>query len=341
MERVSVTMRALPCLCLLAASFGNAVADDAPHRDAAWIERLRRSQEALEWTDELVRHDWRLQHRPQDLPNGDACRILDPDDRAACTGSRRDCEAAFAALEQSGRVAQVRGHTVILLHGLGEGRDSMMPLAQHLRTALDATVLTFGYASVKADIDAHGRALDSVVSRLPHADTLSFVGHSLGNLVVRRWMALAAARDLARTRRMVMLGPPNQGSDLARMASRIWGLASLTGGASRDLVVDWPRIAPSLAVPGCDFGILAGGRGDDTGYSLLLEGDDDAVVRVAETRLPGARDFLVLPVHHAAMMRDAAVQRATAEFLQTGRFPELPRQPPRDPVAPPSTASGE
>ena len=337
MERVFVTLRSLPCLCLLAVLCGVAPADEVPYRDAAWLERLRRSKEALEWTDELVWHDWRLQHRPQ----GDACRILDSDDRVVREGTRAECEAAFAGLEQAGRVAPVRGHTVILLHGLGEGRDSMAPLAKHLRAALDATVLTFGYASVKADIDAHGRALDTVVSRLPHAETLSFVGHSLGNLVVRRWMALAAARDLARTRRMVMLGPPNQGSDLARMASRIWGLASLTEGASRDLVVDWPRVAPSLAVPACDFGIVAGGRGDDTGYSLLLEGDDDAVVRVAETRLPGARDFLVVPVHHAAMMKDAAVQRATAEFLETGRFPEAPRQESRDPVTAPPAAGVE
>jgi hypothetical protein len=341
MERVSVNMRSLVCPCLLAALCGVALADEAPQRDTAWIDRLRRSREALEWTDELVRHDWRLQHRPQALPKGDACRLLDPDDRVVREGTRGECEATFADLERSGRVAPVRGHTVILLHGLGEGRDSMAPLAKHLRTALDATVLTFGYASVKADIDAHGRALDTVVSRLPHAETISFVGHSLGNLVVRRWMALAAARDLARTHRMVMLGPPNQGSDLARMASRIWGLASLTEGASRDLVVDWPRVAPSLAVPACDFGIVAGGRGDDAGYSLLLEGDDDAVVRVAETRLPGARDFLVVPVHHAAMMNDAAVQRATAEFLETGRFPELPRQEPRGPVASPSAADSE
>ncbi len=341
MERVSVNMRSLLCLCLLAAPLGIAAADEPLQRDTAWIEKLRRSREALEWTDELVRHDWRLQHRPQALSKGNACRILDPDDRVVHEGTRGECEAAFADLERSGRVSPVRGHTVILLHGLGEGRDSMDPLAKHLRTALDATVLTFGYASVKADIDAHGRALDAVVSRLPHAETLSFVGHSLGNLVVRRWMALAAAPDLARTRRMVMLGPPNQGSDLARMASRIWGLASLTEGASRDLVVDWPRVAPSLAVPACDFGIVAGGRGDDTGYSLLLEGDDDAVVRVAETQLPGARDFVVVPVHHAAMMKDTAVQRATVEFLETGRFPTPRNQESRGPVASPSAADAE
>ena len=73
-------------------------------------------------------------------------------------------------------------------------------------------------------------------------------------------------------------------------------------------------------MPPCDFGIVAGGRGDDTGYSFLLAGDDDAVVRVEETRLEGADDFLLLPVRHAAMMKSETVQRATAEFLRSGRF---------------------
>ena len=138
-------------------------------------------------------------------------------------------------------------------------------------------------------------------------------------------MAVAPPADLARVERMVMLGPPNQGSELARMASRIWGVADTAEGAARDLVVDWQRVAPGLAVPDCPFGIVAGGKGDDAGFSTLLDGDDDAVVRVAETHLPGAEDFLLVPVHHAAMMRDATVQRATREFLAKGRFPAAPR----------------
>jgi len=73
-------------------------------------------------------------------------------------------------------------------------------------------------------------------------------------------------------------------------------------------------------VPACPFGIVAGGTGTEEGLSPLLDGDDDAVVRVAETRLDGADDFLLVPVHHAAMMRDAAVQKATESFLETGRF---------------------
>jgi hypothetical protein len=127
---------------------------------------------------------------------------------------------------------------------------------------------------------------------------------------------------------MVMLGAPNQGSELARLASRVWLLTALSDGAARELVVDWARVAPDLAVPPCSFGIIAGGRGDGRGFSTLLEGDDDAVVRVDETRLDGADDFLVVPVHHAAMMRHPAVQRATVSFLTHGRFAADASPPP-------------
>ena len=105
-----------------------------------------------------VRHDWRLQRRP----GTDECRVLDADDGIVCNGSPERCRDAFAALGTTGRAPAVRGDTVILLHGLGESRRSMRPLAESLRGALDATVMSFGYASVKADIDAHARALGAV-----------------------------------------------------------------------------------------------------------------------------------------------------------------------------------
>lgn len=287
--------------------------------DAPWSEKFRLAAEGLEWSDETVRHDWRLQHRP----GSDAWRVLDPNEACVQEGDEAACRGAFARLEAAGRIPPVTGDAVIVLHGLGENRASMRPLVAHLRGRLDAAVMTVGYASPRAGIDDHGAALGRVVAGLPPTSRLSFVGHSLGNLVVRRWMALAPPADLARVHRMVMLGAPNQGSDLARMAARVWVLAALSHGAARDLVLHWPEISKSLAVPACEFGIVAGGKGDGRGYSAFLEGDDDAVVRVAETRLDGARDFLLLPVSHAAMMKNSAVQQATAAFLETGRF-EVP-----------------
>lgn len=277
------------------------------------------------WTDLAIRHDWRVQRHSRD----GRCRILDPADGTVREGSEEECRRAFATLAAEDTIPPHAGPTVILLHGLGEGRDSMRPLAEHLRATSDAAVVSFGYASVTATLDDHGAALAEVVAGLSATAPVSFVGHSLGTIVVRRWLALADPADRERVHRVVMLGPPNQGSRLARMAGGLWGLADHVEGSTRELVFDWHRVAPRLAVPACDFGIVAGGKGDDTGFSTLLAGDDDAVVCVDETRLPGARDFLVLPVHHAAMMRDPAVQRATASFLETGRFHAPAEQAPR------------
>lgn len=311
-------MDRIPLIAIvLAAAFVRGVSGDEPAApDSAWLRRLIRSQEAVDWSDTRVGHDWRLQSRPRD----GRCRILDPHDAVVRQGSAAECHAAYAALEADGTIPPPAGAAVIVLHGLGEGRASMRPIADHLRGTLDATVLLVGYASTAATIEEHGRSLDAVISGLPASTRLSFVGHSLGNLVVRRWMSLAGDAALARVDRMVMLGPPNQGSELARHVGGVGILAALAAGAARDLVIEWRQVEPQLAVPQCEFGIVAGGRGDDLGFSPLLDGDDDAVVRVAETKLDGANDFLLVPVHHAAMLRDQRVKRATESFLKAGRF---------------------
>ncbi|MEI6240947.1 MAG: hypothetical protein WCR51_11190 [Planctomycetia bacterium] len=306
-------------MCLLNVAFAPRLwtAEPAPSNgDAAWLTKLTLAADGLAWSDELVRHDWRLQRRP----DTDDWRILDPHETCVHEGSEAACRGEFARLETTGKVPPVSGETVLVLHGLGESRASMRPLVGHLRGHLDATVLTVGYASPRTGIDGHGASLGRVIAGLPDATRISFVGHSLGNLIVRRWMHQAPAADLGRIHRMVMLGAPNQGSDLARMTANVWLLSKLAHGAAKDLVLHWPEISKSLAVPPCEFGIVAGGKGDDRGYSTFLAGDDDAVVRVAETKLDGAHDFLLLPVSHAGMMKNDAVQRATVSFLRTGRF---------------------
>ncbi len=311
MERVSLIAAVLGLALACPAPAG-----EAPGRESDWLAGLRKSREALEWSDRVVRHDWRLQERPQD----GRFRVIDPRDTVIREGHEQECRLAFAALEADGTIPAVGGPAVILLHGLGEGRDSMRPLADHLRATLEATVMLVGYASTSADLAAHGQGLGEVVASLPRTGRISFVGHSLGNLVVRRWMTLADDDDLARVDRMVMLGPPNRGSDLARQIAGAGMLATLAEGAARDLVIHWPRVEPTLAVPACEFGIVAGGRGDGIGFSHLLDGDDDAIVRVDETRLEGADDFLLVPVDHAALLRDRRVKEATAAFLRSGRF---------------------
>ena len=98
----------------------------------------------------------------------------------------------------------------------------------------------------------------------------------------------------------------------------------VTGQTGQQLGRDWQRLEGQLATPACEFGILAGGRGDKHGYNLLLPGDNDGIVSVNTTRLAGARDFLVLPVQHSLIMFNGKVQEYTLQFLQKGYFVSEP-----------------
>ncbi|MEI6162929.1 MAG: hypothetical protein WCR23_00960 [Planctomycetota bacterium] len=307
------------------AAGSSALAEDSIHthavgsQETSWLSSLKGMSDAIEWSDQLVCHDWRLQSKPFT----DSWRLLDPENQCCIEGSRDDCMAFFRFREEAGLIPSVQGSAVLVLHGLGQGRGSMRPLVEYLRKHSDATIMNVGYASPKAELEDHARSLGLVIHNLPKVDRLSFVTHSLGTLVVRRWMSMASPEDLKRLDRMVMLGAPNQGSELARIVSRVWFLSFLADGAAREMVVEWKRISDQLAIPPCSFGIIAGGRGDNRGFSPLLTGDDDAIVRVAETHLAGADDFLLLPVHHADMMRNPQIQEATMSFLKTGSFTTL------------------
>ena len=310
-------------LCLLLLSFPASSAAELAEQNTEpqhWAEQLlnnfRAATDALEWSDVRIVSDWRVQCRPGTTDG----RILDPADQSVANGSLDTCLKLFEQLQSKGQIPPVTKETVLVLHGLGEGRRAMKPLAIHLQQGLDATVMSFGYASPRAGLAAHASSLAAVIAGLPQTTSIDFVGHSMGNLVVRRWLQMADPQTITRVRRMVMLGPPNQGSDLARLAAGNPLLAALAAGAARELVLHWDTVSRELRTPSFEYGIIAGGKGDRHGYTSLLEGDDDAVVRVAETHLEGANDFLILPVRHARMMKNADVQRATLCFLQQGHF---------------------
>ncbi len=88
----------------------------------------------------------------------------------------------------------------------------------------------------------------------------------------------------------------------------------------RELAEGWPELSKHLAIPQFEFGIIAGGTGDGRGYNRLLNGDNDLIVTVEETRLPGAHDFLCVPVMHTFLMDDRRVEEATLRFLNDGYF---------------------
>jgi hypothetical protein len=147
----------------------------------------------------------------------------------------------------------------------------------------------------------------------------------LGNLVVRHYLsdrarAGASARVEPPLKRIVMLGPPNQGAQIAVALAGVGAFHLVAGASASQLAREWDELEANLATPACEFGILAGGRGAARGYNPLLEGDNDLVVSVESTRLAGAADFAVVPVMHTLMMDDRTVKEYTLRFLEHGYF---------------------
>ena len=281
------------------------------------------------WTDELVRGEWRMQ---KNVLTGHY-RLLDPEGVRRGWGTWEQCKQAWDELDAADELPVLKKKVVLVLHGLVRSRDSMSGMAQYLAADHDYSVLNLSYASTRVPLADHAAALQRVVSRLDGVEEINFVAHSMGNLVVRHFLGdqLIAARGLGidpRIRRIVMLAPPNGGANLAKRFQNNVVFQVVFGTSGQQLGKQWDDLETRLAVPPCEFGIVAGGSEDGEGRNPLLDGDDDLVVSVEETRLAGARDFVVLPAVHTLIMDHPQAREYTKRFLDEGYFiSEAQRQP--------------
>lgn len=203
--------------------------------------------------------------------------------------------------------------TVILLHGLWMGEFELAGLKRRLQ-GFGFDCRTFGYPSVAGTMADHVAGLRQLVQRTS-AQTLHFVGHSLGGIVVLK--VLEQTDDLP-PGRAVLLGSPLQGCTAARGFARLPLARALLGHAvAEDVMECGPRVWSGRR----DVGVIAGAVGLGLGRLFAdLSADHDGSVLVEETRLPGAADHIVLPVSHTGMVFSSAVAVQTAHFLEHGTF---------------------
>ncbi len=179
-------------------------------------------------------------------------------------------------------------------------------------------VANVGYPSLRRPLEHHADAVRGI-ARAMHDDgarEIALVGHSLGGLVARL-AAAGAAEDGWPLGRMVLLGSPAQGSIVAQAVQDFAPYRIIAGDCGQAVT---PLQAVKVPVPATEIAVIAGGNGK-VGYNPFLDGDNDSLVTVAETRLPGMEaDFLLLRSLHAwlPLRRDAVA--ATVCFLDTGRL---------------------
>lgn len=262
------------------------------------------------WEDLRVLSGWRIQ---RNVVTGHH-RLLDDGDIRRAWGSRDECDKALNSARAAHNLKASSDHAVVLLHGLGRTKSMYKSLAARLE-AEGYEVVTINYPSTRRSISAHADQVEEVLGHLEGITSVSFVTHSLGGIVMRAVLARDGSwRQTLEPRRLVMMGPPNQGSVLAR---EVPSAADGIIGASLDELRN-----VSLAefpAPAIEFGIIAGGRGQE-GYNPLIPGNDDGVVAVSETRLAGASDFLVVDGLHSYLPSNETAATAAVHFLAHGQF---------------------
>jgi hypothetical protein len=276
------------------------------------------------WTDQLVHGKWRIQRNELTGHH----RLLDPSDVRCAWGTRDECQAAFESLKREHKLPALHGKAVITLHGLGRSRNAMSAIGHYIEQQGDYTWINVSYASTRNTLDEHAHSLAGVIDALQGITEIDFVCHSLGNLVVRRYLGEATQetprwKTDPRIRRMVMLAPPNHGAQLARVTADLLQdnqfVRVVVGASAWQLAREWEDAQKKLATPHFEFGIIAGGFGQ-TGLNPLLGGNDDLVVTVEETRLAGAEDFCLVACRHGGILSDSAVLQHITTFLQHGYF---------------------
>ena len=208
--------------------------------------------------------------------------------------------------------------TVVLLHGLLRGPRSMRRLAAKLEES-GFDLVNVAYDSTEQTFD---EILDEVRDALDAADVdeaprLHFVTFSLGGIVLRGLLATDAPDNLGR---IVMLAPPNHGSEIVDALGDARWFRAILGPTATELGTTAASLPNTLPVPAAEFGVIAGTRSWNPIGSLLIPGDDDGTVSVESTKLAGMVDHALVPRTHTFVMNDRRVAAAVVQFLRSGRF---------------------
>ncbi len=208
---------------------------------------------------------------------------------------------------------------IVLLHGLARSSSSM--------EAMEEQLVAEGYRTCNVSYPSRKHRIEDLTDKFVRpaiiecfgedAGPVSFVTHSLGGIIVRQ---LAASNPALPFGRVVMLSPPNHGSEVVDVLGDIWLFKAINGPAGRQLGTSASSIPNSLGPAPFQVGVITGSRTINFILSAMIRGDDDGKVSIESAKLEGMADFLVIPATHPFIMKNSTAIAQTLHFLEHGRF---------------------
>ncbi len=206
---------------------------------------------------------------------------------------------------------------VIFLHGLARTANSMQKIANTFEEQGFA-VANIDYPSREHPIEVLAPlAIEQGLAQCPEATKIHFITHSLGGILVRYYLK---QNELPNLGRVVMLAPPNQGSEVVDNYLAIPGFVMFNGPAVKQLGTDNNSMPINLGKAEFEVGIVAGTKTINPILSLSLDNPDDGKVSLEKTKVEGMSDFIAVPHSHPYIMKSPTVIDYALSFIRTGRF---------------------
>ena len=205
---------------------------------------------------------------------------------------------------------------VILLHGLMRSSSSMSAIEKTLRQE-GYFVVNVDYPSTTNSVqqlaDAH---IPIAMSQCPSGKKINFVTHSMGGILVR---AFFKAHASIKPNRVVMIAPPNQGSEVIDDKAFRW-FGGVSGEAGRELGTASDSLPNQLGPVEYEVGVIAGSASINPIFSDLIPGPDDGAVAVERTHVKGESDWILVRATHSFIQFNPTVRRQVTSFLKNGQF---------------------
>ena len=206
---------------------------------------------------------------------------------------------------------------VVLLHGLARTSSSMKALDTFF-SEQGYEVFNIDYPSRKYQVSELANIVGKeVIEQTSDAGKVHFITHSMGGIILRYMQKYNPLPNLGR---VVMLSPPNHGSEVVDKLGGLWLFECINGPAGKQLGTDKNSLCQKLGKVDFELGVITGDRSINWINSIIISGKDDGKVSIESAKVEGMDDFLIVHVSHPFIMKNKTVITQCFHFLRNGTF---------------------